>query len=148
LATREQRRGRCWLNLESLFQVHVNSLTAQELHASPSMLPPTPVTPEERLTPDNERVQQDAHLARFRRGAALPLTLLAQWARAATTDAGSIHHAQAAVSFSTPLLDRQRLPCWTPQGPIRLECKVLSREATRFPGSGGDGWTISGCGRR
>jgi hypothetical protein len=48
---------RCWLNLEGMFQVHVNPLIAQELHASPSMLPPTPVTPEERLTPDDERMR-------------------------------------------------------------------------------------------
>jgi hypothetical protein len=32
--------------------MHVNPLTAQELHAFPPMLPSTPVTPEERLTPD------------------------------------------------------------------------------------------------
>jgi hypothetical protein len=54
LAPREQGRVRFWLSLEGLFQVHVNPLIAPELHAFPSRLSSTPVTPEERLTPDNE----------------------------------------------------------------------------------------------
>jgi hypothetical protein len=76
LAPREQGRVRFWLNLEGLFQMHINPLIAQELHAFPPMLPSAPVTPEERLTRDNEWMQQDADLARLARLAAVPLTLL------------------------------------------------------------------------
>src|SRR6266566_4132612 len=69
-------------------------------------------------------------------GAALPLTLLTQRTRAATTNAGPIHDAQAAIGFSTPLLGRQRLPCWTAERPVGLKRKVLARKAPRFPGGG------------
>jgi len=48
-----------------------------KLHADSPMKSPTPVTPEERLTSDDEWMQEDTHLARFRGGAAIPLTLLA-----------------------------------------------------------------------
>ena len=61
---------------------------------------------------------------------------------AATANAGRIHHAQAAVSFSTPPLGRKRVPCWTLERLIGLERKVWPREATRFPGSGSSGWTV------
>jgi hypothetical protein len=142
LAPRERERVCFWLSLEGLFQLHVNSLNAHELHAFPSMPPSTPVTPEERLTPDDKWMQQDADLARLVRFAAIPLTLLTQWARAATAHAGRIHHTQAPISFSTPLLGNQLLPCWAAQRPIGLERKILTRKVPCFPGGGRGGWAI------
>ncbi len=106
------------------FQVDLHSLVTHQLHACPPMSPTTPVSPEERRIPDDERMQEDAHLTRLLGGAALPLTLLAQWTRTAGANAGGIDHAQAAISFSTSLLGDQRAPCWTPKRPIRLERKV------------------------
>jgi hypothetical protein len=49
-------------------------------------------------------MQQHTHLAWLARLVALPLTLFAQWARAAVTDTGRIHHTQAPVSalFAAP----------------------------------------------
>ena len=134
LRTREQKRVRFWLNLEGLFQMHVDSLTAQQLDAGPSMLSPAPVTPEERSRADFERVEQHTHLARLFGGAALPLTLLAQGTGAAAADAGCIHHAQASIGFAASLVCYKRLASWTTERPIRLERKVLTREAILFPG--------------
>src|SRR5207248_11742097 len=92
-----------------------------------------PITPARRIWTGSKGMQQHAHLARFCRGVALPLALVAQRAGAATANTGRIHHAHASVSFPTPLMGTKRLACWTPKRPIRLECKVLSREAARFP---------------
>jgi hypothetical protein len=78
LAPREQGRVRFWLRLASLVQMHVNPLIAHELQACPSRLSSTPVTPEERLPPDDEWMQQNTDLARLARLAAVPLTLLTQ----------------------------------------------------------------------
>ena len=51
-------------------------LMAQKLDAGPAMLPPTPVLPEERFTPDAERMQEHANLARLCRRTPIPLALL------------------------------------------------------------------------
>ena len=142
-ASRERGRVRCWLNLEGLFQMYINPLIAHKLHACPSMLPSTPVTPEERPIPDDEWMQENTHLARLRGFAAIPLTLLAQQAGAAAAETGCVHDAQAAIGFSTPFMGKKRLPCWTPERPIGLERKVGSGETTRFEGSGGGRWTVS-----
>ncbi len=71
---RREPDGEC-----GLLSLHLDHhlLMAQKLDAGPAMLPPTPVPPEERLTPHSERVQEYAHLARFARGVPIPLTLLA-----------------------------------------------------------------------
>jgi hypothetical protein len=39
----------------------LHPLVAQELYAGAPMNSPTPVTPEEWLTPNDERMQEDAH---------------------------------------------------------------------------------------
>jgi hypothetical protein len=57
-------------------------------------------------------MQQHAYLAGLRGFAAIPLALLTQRTRAALANAGSIHNAQAAIGFSTPLMRDQLLPCW------------------------------------
>jgi len=44
----------------------------------------------------------------------------------------------------------EHAPCWTPEGPIGLEKKVLTRETASFPGSSDDrrlvalGWRLPG----
>ncbi len=96
----------------------------QQLHACPTMMPTTPVIPEERLISNDERMQEDAHLARLFGGATLPLALLTQRAGTATADAGCIHDAQASIGFSASFLNTKRLASWTAQRPIRLERKV------------------------
>src|SRR5271167_8789 len=79
-------------------------------------------------------MQQYTDLTRLLGGAALPLTLLAQGTGTATTNTGRIDHTQAPIGFSALLMGNQRLASGTPQRPIRLERKVLTREAVRFPG--------------
>jgi len=71
-------------------------------------------------------MQQHAHLARLGGGAALPLTLFALWTGAATADAGSIHDAQASISFSALLMGGKFLVSGATQCPIGLESKVLA----------------------
>jgi hypothetical protein len=80
--------------------------------------------PEERLTSHRERVQENAHLARFVRGVPIPLTLLSFRTRTATADAGSVHHAQAAIDFSTLLLNTKLLVGWTMECPIWLDREI------------------------
>ncbi len=126
LCTGEEGRGRFWLHLGSLFQMHVNPLTVQEQHTCPSMLPPFPVTPEQGSRPNFAGMQQHADLAWLFGGAAIPLTLLAQWARAAMANTGSIHDAQAPVGFSAVLMGDEFLLSRAPQCPIRLKSKVLT----------------------
>ena len=133
---------------EGLLHLYFDALATQELHARSPMLPPAPVLPEDWSWPNAEGMQQHTHLARLAGGTALPLTLFPQRTGAATANAGRIHHAQAAIGFSTSLMGRKRVPCWTPERPIRLERKVLPREATRFPGGGSGGWAIPRCGSR
>src|SRR6266851_2915020 len=98
------------------------------------MKSPTPVKTEERSRSHGERMEQQAYLTRLGGGAALPLTLVAQRAGAATADAGRIHHAQAPISLSAPLVGAQGLPGWAAQRAIRLKDKVATREAACFPG--------------
>jgi hypothetical protein len=117
--------------------LHLQALAAHQLHARAAMKPPAPVLPEKRSRSDDEgmRAARSRGL-RLSGGAALPLTLLAQGASAATADAGRIDHAQAPVGFSAPLLRHKRLPCRTAQRSIWLEGKVSPREAASFPGQG------------
>lgn len=105
-----------------------------------------PIAPEQRCRADAKRMQQDADLERLGGRAAIPLTLLAQRTRAAVANAGRIHQAQAAVGFSTPLLGMKRLSCGTTERSVRLERKVLTRKAPRFPGGGRGRRAIPRCG--
>ena len=109
-------------------------LVAQELGACPSVGPTAPVAPEQGCRTNNERMQEHTHLARLRSGAAIPLTLLAQRTGTTTADAGSIHDAQAAIGFSALLMRDQCLVSGATQHPVRLESKVVAREAASFPG--------------
>ena len=86
------------------FNLDLDTLMAHQLDACTSMGATTPVTPSNGLSPDDQWMQQHAHLARLLGGAALPLALLPQGTGTATADAGRIHHAQASIGFSAPLV--------------------------------------------
>ena len=75
LRTGKRRRRGVRAHGESLLHLHLEVLAAQR-QARTSMVPTTPVPPEERFRPDDEWMQQHAHLAGLGGGAALPLTLL------------------------------------------------------------------------
>jgi len=98
-----------------------------------------------RLDRQREDARARSRGLRLRGLAAIPLTLLAQWAGATTADAGCIHHTQAPIGLPTPLMGVKLLPCWTPECPIGLERKSLAGEATCLPGSSSGEWTIPGC---
>ena len=128
-------------------QADLDALVSHELHAGTPVLSAAPISPEHRCGTYPQRMQKHAHLTRLRSRVAIPLTLLAQRTRAAVANAGRIHHAQTSIGLATPLLGVKRLSCWTEERPIRLERKVGSGEATRFPGGGAGGWTIPRGGR-
>jgi hypothetical protein len=87
-------------------------------------------------------MEQDAHLTRFGRGAAVALALVAQGTRTAVTNAGARDDPQAAITLSTSFMRDQDTACRTPQSSIRLKGKVGSREAASFPGRCGGRWSI------
>ena len=134
LGTRQGRWREIRVGREALIYLYLHLLVTQQLPARPSMVPTTPITPEQGCGADNEGMQQYAHLARLGGGAALPLTLFAQGTGTTTADASRIDHAQAPVGFSAPLMHTQRLASRTAQRAIGLEGKVLTREAASFPG--------------
>src|SRR5260370_35680105 len=96
----------------------------------------------QRSRPNDEGMQQHAHLARLGGGWALPLTLLAQRTGSATAEAGRIDHTQAPIGFSAPLVDAQGLAGRTAERAIWLGNKVSPREAAMFPGQGLCDWAI------
>jgi hypothetical protein len=100
-----------------------------------------PVPPEERSRSHRQGMEQDAHLARFGRCAAVPLALLAQGTRTTGANAGSRDHPQTAISFSTVFLRGQCVACGTLERSIGLERKVSPSEAVRFLGRCGSRWS-------
>jgi hypothetical protein len=104
----------------------LDALIAQELDTGASVDSTTPVTPEKWRIPHSQRMQQNTDLARLLGGLALPLALLAQRTRTTPADAGSIHHAQAAIGFSTLLMDTKLLVCWTAKGSVWLEREIVA----------------------
>ena len=83
------------------------------------------------------------HLARLFGRTTLPLTLAAQRTGATTAHAGRMHHTQASIGFSASFMREQFLSSRATKRAIRLERKVGSGEAPRFPGSGSGKWTVS-----
>ncbi len=128
-------------------QAHLDALVSHEQHTGAPVLSPAPVAPEQRCRSDDERMQKHTHLARLSGSAAIPLTLVAQGTGTTTADAGRIDHAQASIGFLAPLVCHKWLIGWTAQRPVRLEGKVLPREATSFPGCGNRGLAIARGGR-
>ncbi len=115
------------------FLPHLKVLSTCQLHTSASMLSPPPVLPEKGNRADMEGMKQYADLARLLGGTALPLALFAQGTGTTTPDTSRIHHAQAAISFSTLFLDTKFLVGWTPKRPIWLEGEIVAGEATSLP---------------
>jgi len=142
LGTGQDHVSCAWQSGGRWLQAHLDALVSHELHTGAPVRSAAPISTEQRCRTQPERMQKYTHLARLRGSAAIPLTLLAQRTRAAMANAGRKHHAQTSIGLSTPLLGVKLLPCWTEERPIRLERKVGSREATRFPGGGDGGWTI------
>src|SRR6202011_5683693 len=105
-----RRRRGCVLRR---LRLSLHPLVAKQVNAGSPMNPATPALPEKRFLSDDERMEKHTDLARFARFAAIPLTLLTQLARAATTNAGRIDHTQASIGFPASLVSRKRLPCWT-----------------------------------
>ena len=139
-----QDHVRCaWRSCDGRLQAHLDALVPHELETGASVFPAAPILPKQRRGTNDARMKKHTHLARLCCGVAIPLTLLTQRTRAAIADAGRIHDAQAPIDFLASLLGTKRMSCWTLERPIRLERKVLSREATCFPGGGGSGWVIS-----
>jgi hypothetical protein len=134
--TRKRCGSDAWSGRIPRSQLDLDALVAKQLDAGTPMNPSTPVTPEERLISDDERMQEHAHLARLGSGAAIPLTLFAQRAGATTPDAGRIHHTQTAIGFSAPLMRGKLLASRATECAIWLKSKVLTREAASFPGQG------------
>ena len=134
LRTGQRRRWERWSGRKTLFYSHLHALVTKKLHTRPPMLPAAPILPEDGFRPDDQWMQQHAHLARLRSGVPLPLALFAQRTRAATTDASRIHYAQAPIGLSALLMGTKLLRSRTTQHPIRLEDKILPREAARFLG--------------
>ncbi len=136
LGTGKRRRRDGWSgSVRAIPRLHLNldALGTKELDTRMPMNPSTPVLPEERLTSDDEGMEEHADLARHSSGGAIPLALLAQRTGTTTADAGRVHDAQAAIAFPAPLMGDQLLACWTSQRPIGLERKVLPREPASFP---------------
>src|SRR5206468_11815 len=143
LCTRQGHRRDGWGSRVSELHLDLHALVTKQLHAHPSMVSATPVPPEDGLRTDGQWMQQHANLAGFRSGAAIPLTLLAQGAITTTANAGCIDHTQAAIGFSAPLMNTKLLIRRAAQRAIRLEGKILPREAARFPGQSHSSRSVS-----
>ncbi len=123
-----------WAGSATRLHLDLHLLVAQHLHVSPPLRPTAPVAPEQGSRANHKRMQEQAHLARLRRGTAIPLALLAQGTGTTTTNARCIDDAPAPISLFAPLVRDQLLPSRTAQRAIRLAKKVPSREAPVFPG--------------
>ena len=101
-------------------------MVPKEVHTSAPMNSSTPISPEERSIPYGEWMQEHADLARLGRRTPIPLALLTKRTGAATLDAGSVHHTQAAIGFSAVFMWSQVLVCRAPKCSIGLERKILA----------------------
>src|SRR5258706_335931 len=78
LCTGQGRRRASGAGRETLLHLHFHALLPKRTHAHASMKSPTPIPPQQRSRPDEQWMQQHAHLARLRSGVPLPLTLIPQ----------------------------------------------------------------------
>lgn len=94
LGPRQGRSRARWVSRGTRPHLDLNALVTKKVQTHTPMVPTTPVTPKERRIPNDERMQEDAHLARLFRGAPLPLALLAQGTGTTIANAGRRDHAQ------------------------------------------------------
>jgi hypothetical protein len=147
LGSRDRRGSSSFCGGESWLHLDIQTLTMQVQTRLP-LVSSGPVSPEHWSRSHCQRMEQHAYLARFGRCAPTPLTSFAQGAWTAVANASRIDHPQTPILFSTVLMRDQDFVCWTPQGSIRLEGKVSSREAASFPGGGDSGGSIPRRGSR
>ena len=110
-------------------ETHFDPLVAHQLQTGAPVFPATPISPQQRRGTHRERMEQEADPTRLCRGVPVPLTLRTLWALATIADAGAGEETQTAISFPALLGRAQRLALWAAQHAIRLEGKVLPREA-------------------
>jgi hypothetical protein len=134
LRTGEDRRRAGLENWGRDLHRHIHPLASKQLDTGPTMLSPAPILPEQGSRANIERMKQQTHSARMLGGLPMPLTLLTQATRTAGTDAGLIDDAQTPIGFPASFLRKEARSSRTAQHAVRLEGKVLPREAARFPG--------------
>jgi len=72
-------------------QADLDALLSHQLDTGAPVCSATPVLPEKRFTPDAERMQEHADLARLFGGAPIPLALFTQLTGTTTANAGGVH---------------------------------------------------------
>jgi hypothetical protein len=149
LRTGEGYRCENRANREILPSLHLHPLGTQQLFARPSMVPPTPITPEQGCGTDHQGMPQDTHLARLFGGAALR-TL--HWSR---REQGRQLLMLAAYTTRRLPSASLRRSCATSDWlagqrsvPSGWRAKSCEDEAALFPGQGDDGFPIPLWGRR
>jgi hypothetical protein len=126
LAGQQGRQGH-WGRRAARRHLDLHPLAAYQLQAGAPLCSTAPVAPEERRRGNGQRVQEQAHSAWMFGRLPMPLTLFAHPTGTAIADAGLIHHAQAAIRFSTLFGGSQRCSDGTAQRAIGLERKVSGR---------------------
>src|SRR5215469_17683338 len=124
---------------------HIHPLTTQQVHAGVAMDSATPIVPEHSSRAHREWMQEQTHSSGLCCLVAMPLTQLAQGTDATISDPGGVEHSQGAIMLGALLGRMQRRAGCTAEGPIGLESKVRSCEASSFPGGGGSKWPIPWC---
>ena len=109
MGPREDRRGggRSGRHIRSHLDVQAAFM---EMETGVPLVSLVPVPPKQRSRSHRKRMEQHTHLARFVRGAAIPLAFLAQQTWTASTNAGPIDHAQTAIGFSAVFMRQERAP--------------------------------------
>ena len=143
LRTSEDNRQAGKRSLGGRLKPHVQARASQQFQTRSAMLPPTPITPEDRGRAHVEGVKQDTHPAWMLGARPVPLTLLTQRAGTTGASAGFIDDPQASMCFAARFAWKEGLACRTLHRPIGLEGKSLPSEAPRFPGPSDHRWAIA-----
>ncbi len=130
------RNARFWRSLAGWGQMDLYLLVSEQLHASPAMGPPAPISPEQGVSLNRERMQQHTHptwdLAYSRRatGTARTMNSLDTGGCGQHTRAAGCHQPHGVVP------SRRALPSGAAQCAIRLQHKVSPGEVVLFEGQG------------
>jgi hypothetical protein len=87
-------------------------------HTCSPLVPPVPVSPQQRSRSCQEGMKEHTQRTRFRGGPPVPLTRLAQRARTAIAKTGGRDDPQTAITLSPSFLGNHGLPAF--------HCRVLS----------------------